>query len=111
MVSPAQPASTLDLSRIASTVRQVCSQHPVARADLFGSRARGQAHPGSDVDLLVEFLPSANPGLFALGLLREDLADALGCPVDVVSRHALERSANPFRRRAILDSSVPIYAR
>jgi hypothetical protein len=31
--------------------------------------------------------------------------------VDLVSRHAIERSPNPFRRRVILGSAVNIYAR
>ncbi|MBI5766690.1 MAG: nucleotidyltransferase family protein [Verrucomicrobia bacterium] len=109
MVStPSKPPALPEIRRI---VRAVCARHPVARADLFGSVARGEAHPGSDVDLLVEFVPGAAVGLLELGALREELADALACPVDVVSRRAVERSANPFRRRALLGATVNAYAR
>lgn len=104
-----QPAP--ELPAIREVVRQVCARHPVARVDLFGSVARGAARPGSDVDLLVEFLPGTVTGLLEMGALREDLTEALGCPVDLVSRHAIERSANPFRRRAILGTARNVYAR
>lgn len=104
---PVPPA----LPEIRRIVGAVCARHPVVRADLFGSTACGQAGPGSDVDLLVEFLPGVAAGLFEMGALREDLADALACPVDLVSRRAVERSTNPFRRRAMLATTVNAYAR
>jgi hypothetical protein len=99
------------LPEIRRIVRSICARHAVARADLFGSVARGEAGPGSDVDLLVEFLPGTAVGLLEMGALREELADALACPVDVVSRRAVERSTNPFRRRALLATTVNAYAR
>ena len=109
MVSTHSTAPTL--AEIRRIVGAVCARHPVARADLFGSAARGTAGPGSDIDLLVEFVPGAAVGLLELGALREELADALACPVDVVSRRAVERSGNPFRRRALLAATVNAYAR
>jgi predicted nucleotidyltransferase len=99
------------LAKIKALVSKVCAHHPVARMDVFGSVARGEAKPDSDVDLLVEFIPEAQVGLFEMGALREDLADALGRPVDLLSRVAIERSTNPVRRRAILGTAMNIYAR
>ena len=99
------------LPEILRIVREVCARYPIARADLFGSVARGKAGPGSDVDVIVEFDSKAGVGLFEMGELREELAEALGCPVDVVSRRAVERSTNPFRRRAMLATTVNAYAR
>jgi predicted nucleotidyltransferase len=105
-------SSTLPpLAEIRRIVGDVCARHPVARADLFGSVARGENGPGSDIDVLVEFVPEVAVGLLELGALREELADALACPVDVVSRRAVERSANPFRRRALLGTTVTAYVR
>ena len=66
---------------------------------------------GSDVDLLVEFQPGSNIGLFEMGALKEDLEERLGCQVDLLSRRAVERSRNPIRRAAILAHHIPIYAR
>ena len=99
------------LDEIQTVVRAACEGGNVARVDLFGSVARGEAKPGSDVDLLVEFLPDSNTGLFEMGALKEDLEERLGCRVDLVSRRAVERSRNPIRRAAILAHSVPLYAR
>ncbi|MFN0079085.1 MAG: nucleotidyltransferase family protein [Prosthecobacter sp.] len=91
-------------------MRPVCQRHAVVRMELFGSRASGQAHDGSDFDFLVEFLPQANAGLLEMGGLNEELEQQLGHPVDLPSRPAVERSRNPYRRRAILAAPVTVYA-
>lgn len=103
--------TALTLAEVRAVVRAVCAPHPVARVQLFGSHASGQAHPGSDVDLLIEFLPGASVGLLEMGGLKEDLEQRLGCTVDLVSRAAVERSRNPYRRRSILAAPVTVYAR
>ncbi len=54
---------------------------------VFGSVARGDDGPDSDIDLLVE--PADDASLFDLAQLEIDLEDLLGRPVDVVSRRAL----------------------
>lgn len=57
---------------------------------LFGSVARGEALPGSDVDLLVEF--DRPVGLFGLVALQKRLEDLLGCPVDIGTLDSLKAS-------------------
>ena len=99
------------LDEIKVAVRAVCANRDVARVDLFGSVAHGAARTGSDVDLLIEFLPESNTGLFEMGALKEDLEERLGCRVDLVSRRAVERSRNPIRRAAILTHPIPVYVR
>jgi predicted nucleotidyltransferase len=54
---------------------------------LFGSVARDEANPDSDVDLLVEF--SVPVGLFQVVRLKEYLEEALGHSVDLVTPDAL----------------------
>jgi hypothetical protein len=54
---------------------------------LFGSVARDEARPDSDVDLLVEF--NRDVGLFEFIELRLYLEDILGCPVDLGTQYAL----------------------
>jgi predicted nucleotidyltransferase len=99
------------LEEIRAVVRAVCEGRGVARVDLFGSVARGESGIGSDVDLLVEFLPGSNIGLFEMGALKEDLEERLGCQVDLLSRRAVEHSRNPIRRAAILAQPIPVYVR
>jgi predicted nucleotidyltransferase len=61
---------------------------------LFGSTARGEAGPESDVDLLVEFLET--PGLTEYMRLKFWLEDCLGRPVDLVMKKALKPWAKPL---------------
>ena len=55
---------------------------------LFGSVARDEATPASDVDLLVEF--NAPVGLFGLFALQDTLEGWLGCPVDLGTPDSLK---------------------
>ena len=57
---------------------------PVLKAWLFGSYARGEETPESDVDLLVEFDHSSPIGLFAYARMWRELQERLGCDVDLV---------------------------
>ncbi len=98
-----------DLATIREAVHGVCAGKQVARVDLFGSAAAGRARNESDIDLLIEFEPEAHVGLFEMGALREDLEERLGRRVDLVTRHAVERSRNAIRRESILAHLVPVY--
>ena len=62
----------------------------VAALWVFGSVARGDARPDSDIDLLIDFAPEAKPSLLTLSGLQLDLADALGRPVDLGERRSLK---------------------
>lgn len=56
--------------------------HGVSNLRVFGSVARGEDHPGSDVDLLADFPPGLS--LFGLGRLEADLEGILGTRVDLI---------------------------
>lgn len=56
----------------------------IRRLSLFGSVARGDDGPGSDVDLAVELEPAARIGLIGLVALERRLAGLLGRPVDLL---------------------------
>jgi len=72
----------------------------VAALAVFGSVARDEAGPGSDVDLLIEF---ARPvGLFHFLAVKEYLEALLGRPVDLATRDALKRQF----RDAILSEAI-----
>ncbi len=64
---------------------------------LFGSVARGEAQPDSDVDILVEFQgPATFDSYMDLKFFLEDL---LGCKVDLVTRKALKPHLKPYVER------------
>ncbi len=107
----AAAAASLSLTDLKSVARAVCERHAVARLELFGSQAAGRMRPDSDVDLLVEFLPGSKPGLLEMGALQDELEQRLGRKVDLLSRRAVEKSRNVYRRRSILARPVTLYAR
>lgn len=56
----------------------------IRRLSLFGSVARGDASPDSDVDLAVELDPAARIDLIRLVALERQIGDLLGCKVDLL---------------------------
>ena len=67
----------------------------VAHAALFGSRARGNARPDSDTDIMIEIDPSARMGVYEYVGLKEYIATLFDGPVDVVNRDALKPYVKP----------------
>lgn len=66
----------------------------VLHAAVFGSVARGEAGPDSDVDVLVELQPGKPCGMFEYVRLQLDISDLLGRRIDLIERKALR----PFIR-------------
>ena len=81
---------------------------PVVKAWLFGSFARGEQRPGSDVDIL--FVPdrSGKPfSLFTIGGMLMDLQELLGRNVDLVE----EGSLRPYAAESANRDKILIYER
>ena len=86
-----------DVMRILRAHARELAQRGVLSLLLFGSVARDQAQPDSDVDLLVELdLPSSFDRFMDLKLYLEDL---LGRRVDLVSARALRAALRPVVER------------
>ena len=62
----------------------------VARAALFGSVARGEQDPESDIDILVELDPAARLGLWEYARIVDFIEDMFSTKVDVASRTSLK---------------------
>ena len=71
-------------------------------ARIFGSSARGDARPDSDLDLLVDLRSGGS--LLDLVAIKQDLEDLLGLSVDVVT----ERSIRPYIRDAVFKEAVAL---
>ncbi|MCK1544897.1 nucleotidyltransferase family protein [Bradyrhizobium sp. 147] len=67
----------------------------VLHVALFGSVARGENHPGSDVDIMVEIDPNAGITVFDYVELKEYIAKLFDEPVDVVNRDGLKSYVAP----------------
>ncbi len=68
-------------------ILRIAARHGASNVQVFGSVARGDATPESDVDVLVDLEPGRS--LLDLGALLEDLKELLGRRVDVVTRKGL----------------------
>ena len=63
--------ATATLDSIAEQVRVVCERHHVRRLRFFGSTARGEDRPDSDVDLLVDYERDFTPSFFSMSDLED----------------------------------------
>jgi len=83
-------------------VLRIAASYGASNVRVFGSTARGQARPDSDIDLLVDLEPGRS--LLDLGGLLYDLQALLGCPVDVVTEGTLRERIRP----SVLKDAVPL---
>jgi len=67
----------------------------VRRAAVFGSVARGDNRPGSDIDIMVEIDPEARLTVFDYADLKDYIAGLFDDPVDVVNRDGLKPYVRP----------------
>ena len=80
-------------------IHEIAARHGASDVRVFGSAARGDAHPGSDIDFLVHLEPDRT--LLDLGGLQYELQELLGCDVDVVTERGLSKDlAERVRREA-----------
>jgi uncharacterized protein len=100
--------TTLTLPLPTDVLRQFCWRWKIRELALFGSVLRTDFRPDSDVDVLVTFAADADWGLLAHIQMQQELATLLQRPVDLISKQALERSANWVRREAILNTAQVI---
>jgi predicted nucleotidyltransferase len=83
-------------------VRSVLNKHGMTNPELFGSVARGDDQPGSDVDILVDFPKGVS--LFGIAKAQAELEGILGAPVDLVPRSSLK----PLIRDHIQADLIPL---
>ena len=71
------------IEEITNIITPILESYDIQSAYIFGSYARGTARPDSDIDLVVAYNDTMS--LFDEGGLFEDLKEALGMDVDLVS--------------------------
>ena len=90
------------LAELREPIAQAAGRRGARDVRVFGSVARGEERPDSDVDLLVSLEPGRT--LLDLARLELELEDLLGHPVDVVTADGLRE---PVRSAALRDA-VPV---
>ena len=94
------PGHPLLLKR--ADILRLATRHGASSVRVFGSVARGEAGPDSDVDLLVKMEPDRS--LLDHVALWQELEDLLGRKVDLVSEKALHRRM----RERVLAEAIPL---
>lgn len=92
-----------------SQLQQLCRQFGVKRLELFGSAAGNDFdETTSDLDFLVEFLPT-DPAGHAHGYLNllVALEDLFGRPIDLLEVKAIR---NPYLMESINQTRIELYA-
>ena len=83
-------------------ISRLAANYGIRRVRIFGSVARGEAGPQSDVDVLVDFEPGRSL-LDQVGF-EQDLEALLGCRIDVIS----EGGISPYVEDRILQEALPL---
>lgn len=91
-----------------ATLARFCEAHHIRRLSLFGSQLKGNARPGSDLDLLVEFDPAHIPTLYGIAGMEIELTEMLGRKVELRTAGDLSRY---FRDEVVRTAEVQYVAR
>ena len=75
-------------------INQICQEEGISYLALFGSHARGEAKPDSDVDLLVEYRQPV--GFYELYDTEEKFKKTFKRPVDLVTIGGLKKHLYPY---------------
>ena len=94
--------SDAELRNKRNDIIKVAANHGARNLRVFGSVARGETTPASDLDLLINLDPGRT--LLDLIAVKQDLEDLLGCVVDVVTEDAV----SPHIRDQVLKDAVSL---
>ena len=88
-------------------IAALCRKYGVRKLSVFGSAARGDMNPQSDVDLMVEFNPASKTSLWDYPAMQDDFSALFDRrKVQFASPEILR---NPFRRKTILPDLKTLY--
>ncbi|QUS61666.1 nucleotidyltransferase family protein [Synechocystis sp. PCC 7338] len=105
------PAFKHKISIDPGKVTTFCQQWQITELALFGSVLRDDFDlDNSDIDVLVSFASNILWTILDLVDMEDQLEEIFNRKVDLVERISIEKSQNPFRKKATLESCQVIYA-
>jgi len=97
-------AMVYTMGQLKEKIAPVALKYGLFAVYVFGSYARGEATEASDIDILVDRTGAQLHGLFAMGGLYNDLSEAVGKPIDLVTTGALEQESTRQRTPWIVEN-------
>ncbi len=91
------------MDEIINRLVNILKKYGVKKIEIFGSYARGEAKPGSDIDIIVDF--EETKSLLDLVKIEQELEDALGVKVDLLTR----ASISPYLKEIIAKESKIVF--
>lgn len=91
----------------AAALAAICRKYGVKKMSLFGSAARNELRPDSDVDLLVEFKANSKTSTFDLVHMQDELSPLFANRMIQIASPGILK--NPYRRETILPDLRPLY--
>lgn len=106
-VAPYRAADKKALRIPRAKLAALCRKYGIRKLSLFGSAARNELTPESDIDLMVEFEPEKAPSLWSAPEMESALAGLFGNRrIDLAPPGILR---NPYRRKSILPDLRVLY--
>lgn len=84
------------LESICLLLKEYFESKPIIKAWIFGSYARGEQTPDSDIDILVDFDTDKYPGLLSHAGMIIDIEELLGKKIDLVPNECLYPALRPY---------------
>jgi predicted nucleotidyltransferase len=94
----------LETQKLADQLAPVLKRHGIVRASIFGSMARGEITPESDLDLLVEYMSGKTQTFLGFLSLQEELETLVGRKVEIIRRDLL----HPILKDQVRNDEFPI---
>lgn len=90
-------------------IESFCKKWNVSELALFGSALRSDFNINtSDLDFMITFSPGTNWG-WEIVTMKDELELIFQRPVDLITKKAVEKSKNPYRKKEILEFCQVIY--
>ena len=101
------------IEQIRERIEPIALKYGLPAVYLFGSYAKGEATEDSDIDFLIDKSGTALVGMIAMGGLYNDLSEAVGKQIDIITTGALEQKSakerTPWLVETLNQEKVKIY--
>jgi len=92
-------------AKIKEAIERDPLQSEIQKVSLFGSYLSGAPREDSDIDLIIEFVPTARIGFFSLIGIKHNMEDYVQKPIDLLTPDSISR----FFRDEVINMAETIY--